>query len=113
MEPVVEVVRVLRGRHHRVGGGVEDTGERLVDPRGLEGLDEWRYAPVYARQDYADGSVVYQVSVDLLGDTTATHQLYTWPQPGLRIAHGPRDTDADRQRWGTDITGQPKTPRRR
>ncbi|MFF9638789.1 hypothetical protein ACF1D2_29945 [Streptomyces bacillaris] len=74
---------------------------------------KWRYAPVHARQDYANGSVAYQVTVDLLGDTTATHQLYTWPQPGLRVAHGPRDIDADRQRWGTDITGQPKAPRRR
>lgn len=47
----------------------------------------WRYAPVMARQDWADGSVRYQVSVDLRGDTLVTARTYRWPQPGLRVAH--------------------------
>ncbi|MFE7212447.1 hypothetical protein ACFU93_21130 [Streptomyces sp. NPDC057611] len=46
----------------------------------------WRYAPVLARQDWVDGSVYYQVEVDLLGDTSVTGQMYRWPQPGLRAA---------------------------
>ncbi|MFF3327775.1 hypothetical protein [Streptomyces sp. NPDC002889] len=41
-----------------------------------------------ARQDWADGRVVYQVAVDLEGTTKVTARLYAWPQPGLRIAHG-------------------------
>ncbi|MFD8477259.1 hypothetical protein ACFV2E_35260 [Streptomyces globisporus] len=47
----------------------------------------WRYAPVHARQTYADGTVAYQVTVDLAGDTTVTWRLYGWPQPGLCLAH--------------------------
>jgi hypothetical protein len=46
----------------------------------------WRWAPVTARQDWADGRVIYQVSVDLDGTTSVTHRNYPWPQPGLRIA---------------------------
>ncbi|MER7688647.1 hypothetical protein [Streptomyces sp. NPDC097610] len=47
----------------------------------------WRYSPVVARQNWADGTVRYQVEVDLLGDTTVTIRTYQWPQPGLRVAH--------------------------
>lgn len=47
----------------------------------------WRYAQICARQIWADGSVYYQVEVDLRGDTTVTTtRLYWWPQPGLRMA---------------------------
>jgi hypothetical protein len=50
-----------------------------------------------ARQNWADGRVFYQVSVDLRGDTTVTAVLYEWPQPGLRVAHGPQPADGDRR----------------
>ncbi|MEU9925087.1 hypothetical protein AB0H51_28030 [Streptomyces griseoluteus] len=46
-----------------------------------------RRATVIARQDWADGSVYYQVTVDLHGDTTKRILLYRWPQPGLSVAH--------------------------
>ncbi|WP_158857537.1 hypothetical protein [Streptomyces sp. NRRL B-1347] len=49
----------------------------------------WRYAPVGARHDYADGRVAYLVEVDLDGSTSVSHRAYWWPQPGLRKAHGP------------------------
>ncbi|MGW3628021.1 hypothetical protein [Streptomyces sp. NPDC000880] len=49
---------------------------------------KWRYAPVLARQDWSDGSVYYQVSVDLRGDTLVSERMYRWRQPGLRVAHG-------------------------
>ncbi|MGC4950971.1 hypothetical protein ACLQ2N_32865 [Streptomyces sp. DT224] len=55
--------------------------------------NRWRYAPVEARQDWADGSVVYQVAVDLRGDTTVSSRAYAWPQPGLRLAHTPGPAD--------------------
>ncbi|WP_326724706.1 hypothetical protein OHT59_40530 [Streptomyces sp. NBC_00243] len=45
---------------------------------------EWRNAPVMAEQDWPDGSVYFQVSVDLRGDSQATVRLYRWPQSGLR-----------------------------
>ncbi|MFE9437024.1 hypothetical protein [Streptomyces sp. NPDC006640] len=48
----------------------------------------WRYGRVQARQNYADGRVVYLVEADLRGDTTVTVHRYAWPQPGLRVAHG-------------------------
>ncbi|MFF1284313.1 hypothetical protein ACFVY4_26675 [Streptomyces sp. NPDC058299] len=47
----------------------------------------WRWATVTAKQVWGDGTVYYQVTVDLRGDTTATVCLYRWPQPGLRVAH--------------------------
>ncbi|GAA4759447.1 hypothetical protein GCM10023329_00240 [Streptomyces sanyensis] len=50
----------------------------------------WRYAPVRARQDFPDGRVVYQVDIDLRGDTSVTTRSYAWPQPGLRREHGTR-----------------------
>jgi hypothetical protein len=43
-----------------------------------------------AKQVWADGSVRYQVAVDLLGDTKVSARLYRWPQPGLRAAHRSR-----------------------
>ncbi|MGW2496202.1 hypothetical protein ACWCV2_17090 [Streptomyces pseudogriseolus] len=48
----------------------------------------WRYASVRARQDWPDGTVRYQVEVDLRGDTTMVTRTYVWPQEGLRVAHG-------------------------
>ncbi|MFI7415295.1 hypothetical protein ACIBU0_42345 [Streptomyces sp. NPDC049627] len=73
---------------------------------------KWRYAAVTARQDWADGTIRYQVLVDLLGDTTVTSRTYQWPQPGLRRCHGsgsqPSRT-ADEQRQG----GMPQAPPRR
>lgn len=45
-----------------------------------------RRAEVIAKQVWADGSVYYQVTVDLYGDTTVRTLLYRWPQPGLRVA---------------------------
>ncbi|MFE2181395.1 hypothetical protein [Streptomyces sp. NPDC059455] len=44
----------------------------------------WRYASVMARQNWADGSVRYQVEVALRGDTMVTVRTYQCPQPGLR-----------------------------
>jgi hypothetical protein len=44
----------------------------------------WRRAPVLARQNWADGSVRYQVEVDLRGDAMVTVRAYRWPQSGLR-----------------------------
>ncbi|MER5757331.1 hypothetical protein [Streptomyces sp. NPDC002088] len=49
----------------------------------------WRWAPVMARQDWADGRIFYQVSVNLDGTSSVTVRLYQWPQPGLRIAQPP------------------------
>lgn len=48
----------------------------------------WRTARVMARQNWADGSVRYQVEVDLRGDTMVTIRTYQWPQPGLRKGRG-------------------------
>lgn len=72
----------------------------------------WRYAPVLARQDWADGTVRYQVEVDLRGTTSITSCTYVWPQEGLRVAHGSgsepsRTTDEQRQ------GGLPQAPPRR
>lgn len=73
---------------------------------------KWRYAPVRQRQDWADGSVRYQVEVDLHGTTSVTTRTYVWPHPGLRVAHGsgsePSRT-ADEQRQGD----MPQAPHRR
>lgn len=54
---------------------------------GVWSAGAWRRATVRARQDWADGSVRYQVEVDLRGDTTVVVRLYRWPQPGLRVEH--------------------------
>ncbi|MFC9280895.1 hypothetical protein [Streptomyces collinus] len=73
---------------------------------------KWRYAPVMARQNWADGSVRYQVEVDLQGTRSITARTYQWPQPGLRKCHDsgskPSRT-ADGQRQG----GMPQAPHRR
>ncbi|MEV4333641.1 hypothetical protein AB0K02_24400 [Streptomyces sp. NPDC049597] len=68
----------------------------------------WRYATIEARQDWADGRVFYQVSVDLRGDTHVTTRLYQWPQPGLRASHAPRPEAAGE----TGPTPPPTRPRR-
>ncbi|MER7952042.1 hypothetical protein ABTY59_32090 [Streptomyces sp. NPDC096079] len=72
----------------------------------------WRYAPVAARHDYPDGTVRYQVDVDLRGTTMVTSATYEWPQPGVRVSHGsgsgPSRT-ADERRQGN----MPHAPRRR
>lgn len=47
---------------------------------------KWRHAPVLARQNWADGTVRYQVEGDLLGDRRVRILPYLWPQPGLRVA---------------------------
>ncbi|MFD0501681.1 hypothetical protein [Streptomyces rhizosphaericus] len=60
----------------------------------------WRYAPVTARQDWADGRRFYQVEVDLRGETSVCVRLYQWPQPGLRTAHRTRSA---RPTDGTEI----------
>ncbi|MBY8868717.1 hypothetical protein [Streptomyces sennicomposti] len=67
----------------------------------------WRYAPVMARQDWPDGTVRYQVEVDLFGDTSVRSRTYQWPQPGLRTAHrscSAPATATDESRQG----GQPR-----
>ncbi|MET8696886.1 hypothetical protein ABZV65_30600 [Streptomyces bauhiniae] len=79
---------------------------------GVWSAGRWRYAPVRARQEWADGTVRYQVEVDLLGDTTTTIQLYRWPQPGLRRVHpgtGEPTTEYDRTQGGD----MPQVPPRR
>jgi hypothetical protein len=67
----------------------------------------WRYAPVRARQDWADGRVFYQVEVDLRGDTTVVTRMYEWPQPGLRKGYRPRREE------GNGLGGMPQPMRRR
>ncbi|WP_328491246.1 hypothetical protein [Streptomyces zaomyceticus] len=72
----------------------------------------WRYAPVAARHDYPDGTVRYQVDVDLHGTTSVTSATYEWPQPGLRVSHGSSSAPsrtADEERQGN----MPHAPRRR
>lgn len=71
----------------------------------------WRYAPVLARQDWADGAVYYQVSVDLLGDTRVGTRLYRWPQPGLRVARssGSEPSQSVNEQWQG---GLPRAPHR-
>ncbi|MFD5589336.1 hypothetical protein ACFWII_36805 [Streptomyces sp. NPDC127063] len=66
----------------------------------------WRYAPVMARQDWADGRVFYQVHVDLLGDNRVSHRMYQWPQPGLRTFPG------SERRTGPETGDLPRPPRR-
>lgn len=69
---------------------------------------KWRWAPVMARQDWTDGRVFYQVSVDLTGSTCVTTRLYQWPQPGLRIAQPPTaPTSSGDDAMPTPPTGRP------
>ncbi|CAL9278918.1 hypothetical protein [Streptomyces sp. SudanB52_2052] len=67
-----------------------------------------RHAPVRARQNWPDGTVRYQVEVDLLGDARVRNLTYEWPQPGLRVAH--RSTSEPTR--GVDETRQGDMPRR-
>ncbi|MFE6185535.1 hypothetical protein ACFQ6U_14020 [Streptomyces sp. NPDC056465] len=81
-----------------------------VWPRGdrpalrVRSAGRWRYAKVVARQDWSDGTVRYQVEVDLDGSTNVTVLTYQWPQPGLRTAHGsasePSRTAGETQQGG-------------
>lgn len=73
---------------------------------------QWRNAPIAARQDWADGTVRYQVEVDLRGTTEVTVCTYQWPQPGLRVAHGSR-SDPSRSADGGDVGGMPRARPRR
>jgi hypothetical protein len=52
----------------------------------------WVYAEVQARHDYPppDGRVVYRVLMRVRADVHSV-RAYRWPQPGLRVAHGPRE----------------------
>ncbi|MFJ4012657.1 hypothetical protein [Streptomyces sp. NPDC090026] len=43
---------------------------------------------VRARQDFPDGRVVYQVDIDLRGDTSVTTRFNAWRQSGLRPEGG-------------------------
>ncbi|WP_123973288.1 hypothetical protein [Streptomyces sp. Ag109_O5-1] len=43
-----------------------------------------------AKQVWGDGTVYYQVSVDLRGDTLVSARMYRWGQPGLKVAHRSR-----------------------
>ncbi|MFB0617239.1 hypothetical protein [Streptomyces sp. AGS-58] len=69
---------------------------------------QWRHASVVARQDWPDGTIRYQVQVDLVGDTTARILTYQWPQPGLRVA---RRSSVQPTR-GVDESRQGSMPRR-
>ncbi|GAA2237251.1 hypothetical protein GCM10010104_35190 [Streptomyces indiaensis] len=51
---------------------------------------KWRDATAQARQAWADGTVHYQVEIDLRGDNSASTRMYRWPQPGLRAMRWPR-----------------------
>ncbi|WP_455357156.1 hypothetical protein [Streptomyces sp. SYSU K217416] len=64
-------------------------------------------APVTARQDRADGTVVYQVAVDLDGSTSATTRLNAWPQPGLRVGHRSASEPSDRLPFATSMPHAP------
>lgn len=68
----------------------------------------WRYATVMAKQVWADGSTVYQVAIDLRGDTSVSARLYRWPQPGLKVAHRSRFEPSK----GVDEAHQGDMPRR-
>ncbi|MFD6751496.1 hypothetical protein [Streptomyces anthocyanicus] len=72
----------------------------------------WRYASVVSRPNFSDGTVRYQVEVDLRGDTAVSTVTYQWPQPGLRFAHGSSVEPVqgvDEKRQGD----MPRVPRRR
>lgn len=53
-----------------------------------------RYAPVLAKQQWADGSEYYQVEIALHGDRRVGMRLYRWHQPGLRMARVSRSRPA-------------------
>ncbi|MFK0279485.1 hypothetical protein ACIQVL_03290 [Streptomyces sp. NPDC090499] len=71
----------------------------------------WRHAPVMARQNWPDGTVRYQVEVDLRGDTMVTINTYQWPQPGLRKGYdsGSKPSRAvDERRQGNMPQARPR-----
>jgi hypothetical protein len=72
----------------------------------------WRYAPVRARQDWADGTVRYQVEVDLNGTSSVRTLTYQWPHEGLRCARrsGSKPSRTVREAKQGDM---PQPPRRR
>ncbi|MFF3248946.1 hypothetical protein ACFYWY_35665 [Streptomyces sp. NPDC002870] len=74
----------------------------LVRSRG-----RWHWATVTARQDYADGRVVYQVVVDLDGFTSVITRLYAWPQPGLRVGYRSTSQPSDRLLFSTSMPHAP------
>jgi hypothetical protein len=67
-----------------------------------------RYAPVLALQEWADGTVYYQVEIDLHGDRRVGMRLYRWPQPGLRTARVSQSPPAK----GVDESWQAEMPHR-
>ncbi|MET8717405.1 hypothetical protein ABZV52_30015 [Streptomyces sp. NPDC004735] len=69
----------------------------------------WRHASVVARQNWADGTVRYQVEVDLQGTTEIATCTYQWPQPGLRAARGSRSEPVRK----ADEASQGRLPRAR
>ncbi|MBV1940829.1 hypothetical protein KUF83_30305 [Streptomyces sp. BV286] len=85
--------------------------ERGCPALGVWSHEAWRYARVMGRQDWADGRVFYQVSVDLRGDTTVSVRLYQWPQPGLRVERRP--PGRERSAGTAADRGQGKMPRAR
>jgi hypothetical protein len=80
-----------------------------TDPPALlvRRLGRWRWGTVTARQDHADGRVVYQVAVDLDGSTSVTTRLYAWPQPGLRVGRRSASQPSDRLPFGTAMPHAP------
>lgn len=54
----------------------------------------WRYAEVTAAHRYGPKGqpthVVYQATVPVADGVTSA-RCYRWPQPGLKVAHGPRE----------------------
>jgi hypothetical protein len=56
-----------------------------TDRPALRGMSagECRYAPVRTRQNWRDGTVRYQVEVDLFGDARVSTRTYEWPQHGV------------------------------
>jgi hypothetical protein len=71
----------------------------------------WRYAFVASRQNWADGTVRYQVEVDLHGTTAVSTVTYQWPQPGLRAAHG-SSVEPSRRLEESRMGDMPQAPNR-
>lgn len=71
----------------------------------------WRYAPVRQQQNWADGTIRYQVEVDLHGTASVTTRMYQWPHPGLRLAHR-SGTQPSRGALKGRQGDMPKAPRR-
>lgn len=68
---------VLQVRPRRLGCGRGRTGDRPA--LAVWSCGAWRFAPVKARQDHADGRTVYQVAIDLDGSTSVlSRPAATW-----------------------------------